>query len=82
MTSLTSLDDIRLDVLENSINLLSHELRWNMMNGVHPCRVLCCQSSSCRHGIAAMCSYDLLVRFKSALAQPNQLVYVILHLRE
>lgn len=62
----TRFDYIHTNVIDASVNLLSHKFRGRMMNVKNALSILGCQSCSCRHSIAPMSGDDLLIRFKPA----------------
>jgi hypothetical protein len=64
----TSLDDIDPDIPEAGIDLLAHKRRRDGVHAVDAQRVLCRQRRRRRHGEAAMCRDDLLVRLEAPAA--------------
>ena len=63
----TCFDNIETDIVDTSVNLLSQKCRRNLMDVVDAQRVLCSQSSSRGHSIAAMGCNDFLVRFETSV---------------
>lgn len=62
----TSLDNINTNILNTGLNLLSHKLGGNDVDGLDALGVLRREGRGGRHGVAAMGGDDLLVRLESA----------------
>jgi len=61
----TSFDHINPNVLNTSLDLLSHERRWSFMDPINTLGILSSESRRGGHGVAAVCRYDFLIGLES-----------------